>query len=219
MTDNRPEYGFRPFKPIGGRDNPVPVECVVSTAQSFDVSGGASNCGLGAGDLVVRDSTGGVILCGGEELGAGSAVAPFGVVIGVKPYYDANTGRMTYSSVLPSDVAWGTVMDRQSKVLVVPVDWFLWEVDVDDTVTASTLAAYQAMVGCNVNHINTATSGMTRPTPKLDISNTATTSSFAWRIQAVSPTQNNQDFSGANVKLVVEANIAQRPGRGTPTGI
>lgn len=206
--DNAVKYGFRWSNANGGRNMPQPLEELVVTSQAFAVNGGAAAPGLGIGDPVIRLSTGGVTLADGTE-GAGGAVNIYAVVVGVKPYYDATFGRMTPSNVLPSAVAYGTNLERQSKVLVVPVGWGLWDVDVDDATTATTLAAYQLFIGENADHILTGVSGQVRAFPKLDISGHGTSNALHWRIVRVSPTQENQDFSGANVKLTVAANVAQ----------
>lgn len=208
MANNKPMYGFRWSIGGNGRPHPAPLETFCVSAQSFDVNGGASNVGLGPGDLVTRLNSGGVKLCDGIE-GAGGIEIPYAVVVGVKPYYNATTGLMTPSYVLPSDVTYGTNLERQSRVLVVPVEWGLWEADCD-TALAS-LAAFQLVVGLNVNTINTGASGDTRARPELDISEAAVTATFHWRIEGISPIAENVDFTGTNVKLIVRANAAQSP--------
>lgn len=214
MADNVARYGFRYQGITAGVGHPKPIEVIVATGASFDVTGGTQNCALTAGDVVTKLSTGGVTLCAGNET---TPVAPYGVVIGVKPYYDSTigqTGAMRPSSSLPSDIAWGTNLDRQSKLIVMPfLPGQLWEVDVDDATTATTLAAYQAFIGENVSMINTGAANDVPPRakPKLDISTHNTTATLFFRIVGISQTLDNVDFSGANVKLLVEANVAQTP--------
>lgn len=208
MADNRQCYGWRWSVSANGRPHPNPIEVIVATGESFDINGGASNVGVGPGDIVRLKSTGGIELAEGAE-GAGGAESPYAVVVGVQPYWDAANSRMTYGNVLPSDVAWGTKLERQSKLLVVPVEWGLWEVDCDEATTATTKAAYQAFIGENCDHRHDVTSTNTRPTPRLDISTHNTTNTLIWRIVGISPTQDNQDFSGNYVKLIVAANVVQ----------
>ena len=209
MADNRQNYGFRwSVAANGGMPHPKPIEVIVASAQSFDINGGASNVGIGPGDVVRSLSTGGVGLCDGAE-GAGGATSPRYIVVGVAPYWDAAQGVMTYGNVLPSDTTYGTVLERQSKLLVVPVESGVWEIDCDDAVTATTQAAYQAYIGENANHIHDTTATNTRPTPRLDISTHNTTSTLVWNIVGISKTQDNQDFSGNYVKLLVQANVVQ----------
>lgn len=208
MADNSVQYGFKWSVAYNGKPCPSPIEMFVDTAESFDVSGGGANCDIGAGDLVRIKSTGGLEQADGTEA---TAQAAFGVVVGVssRGYWDGSV--MKPSSTLPSDVAWGTLLERQSRLLVVPVDAGVWECIVDEATTATTEAAYQAFVGENVDHVLTGATANGRLTPKLDISTHATTSTLIWRIVGISPTAANQDFSGANVRLLVRPNVAQLP--------
>lgn len=215
MADNRQEYGFRWSVAANGRPLPNPFEMIVPSATSFDVNGGASNVALGPGDPVILLSTGGVDLCDGAE-GAGGALAPYGIVVGVGPYWDGT--KMARGTTLPSDTTYGSVLERQSKVLVVPFDAGIWEIDCDDASTATTLAAYQAFIGENANYRFDTTSGNTRAYPRLDISTHADTSTLVCNIVGISPTLNNQDFSGNYVKLLVRANVVQLKSAGV-TGV
>jgi len=65
MADNRQDYGLRWF--AGQGRMPLPERHIVATSESFDINGGASNVGLGPGDVVIRKSTGGVDLCDGLQ--------------------------------------------------------------------------------------------------------------------------------------------------------
>jgi hypothetical protein len=218
MTDNVARYGFRFYRnAAGGLHHPSPQPFWIPTGTSFDVNGGAQNVGLGKGDLVTLLATGGVDLADGSE-GAAGMVAPIGVVVGVGPYWDGS--KMVQSDVIPSDTAWGTIQDRISRVWVVPVGDAIWEVDVDDIVTATTKAAYQALIGENADMVNTGVVSVdTRAKPKLDIAtHAAATTTLGWRIWDVSPTAENVDFAGANVKLLVRVNVAQHPAH-TQAGI
>lgn len=210
MADNRIGYGFRLVQTPSAHVNPIMK--IVATAESFDVSGGLQNAALGAGDVVTLVSTGGVTLANGNETTPSN---PYGVIMAVLPYYDATiglSGAMRPSSTLPSDLSWGTNLSRQSKLLIMPfLPGQLWEVDVDDITTATTEAAYQALIGENVSMINTAAASTVPPrvAPKIDISTHAVTATLCFTIAAVSPTLDNVDFAGANVKLLITPNIAQ----------
>lgn len=211
MTDNAVKYGFRwATAHNGGKNMPQPEVCIVATGTSFDVNGGAQNVPLNIGDPVTRLSTGGVTLCDGSEGGAGG-LAVYGIVVGVLPYYDAAAGYMRPTNKLPDAVSYGTNLERQSKVLVVRAEAGRWEIDTDDTSTSyDTLAEFQAFQGENCDHILTGASGAVAAFPRLDISGHGTATA-QWRIIAVSPTAENQDFAGAYVKLVVEINEGQGP--------
>ena len=80
--------------------------------------------------------------------------------------------------------------------------------------TATTEAAYQALIHSNVNYVLTGGVGSMasdRAYPKINISTTATTNSLVLRIVAISKSARNMDFTGANVKLICKANLAQEP--------
>lgn len=212
MADNRPAYGFRLVGLTGGPGHPKPIRKIVASAASFDVTNGLQNAALTMGDVVTLASTGGVTLCAGAET---TPANPYGVIVGVEPYFDASIGQagaMRPSSELPSDIAWGTVLSRQSKLIIQPfLPGLVFEVDVDDATTATTEAAYQAFIGENVSMINTGIADAVprRVAPKIDISSHNTTATLCFTIVGISPTLDNVDFSGANVKLLVTANIAQ----------
>ena len=218
MADNVAVYGIRWAKGYnGGTDYPQPVECFVASGAPFDVNGGAQNVALGIGDPVTRIADGSVTLCAGSEGGSGG-VALYGIVVGVAPYYDSVQGVMRPTAALPDNVVYGTNLERQSKVFVIPVVGSVFEIDCDDAVTATTEAAYQALVGTNCDHVLSGVASVdTRAKPKLDISSTGTATA-QWRIVGLSKSLDNQDFSGANVKLLVVANETQDPVTGA-TGI
>lgn len=204
MADNRTMYGFRWATAHNGRPHPQPERFKVASGENFTVGG--SNKDLGPGDLVKLKNDGTVTLCAGTE---STAEAPYGVVVAVGPRYDSTIGQagaMRPTETLPSGVTYSKAQ-YASTVYVVPVSAGTWEVDVDDSATATDLAAYEAMIGENVDHINTGSGS--RPTPKLDISTHATTNTLHWRIVGVSTSMHNQDYSGANVKLLVRSNVSQ----------
>jgi hypothetical protein len=178
---------------------------------------------LGPGDPVYRTSTGGIQLSFGSE-NANSASAPvgvFGIVMGVQPYYDSAQGVRIWNSTIPSGVNYGTNLERQTKVLVMPVEWGVWEVDCTSSAVVSTLSGYQSMGGANAYHKLDAGSSDGRAKPILDIATSATTASAYWRILGVSPNQFNQDYTGRYIKMLVEINNVsnQRPGYSSTVGI
>lgn len=194
MADNLQKYGFRWSMQYNSGPMPNPIRCIVATGQNFDKD--AVNCGLRAGDPVKTTAAGGVDL-------ADEGDAIYGIVVGVRPYWDGSV--MRPSDVLPSGVAWGTNLERQSKVLVVPANLGYWEVDCDDAVTATTEAAYQALIHTNCDHEFTPNATTLKLHPRLDISTTATANG-QWRIAGISGDVSNKDFSGNYVKLVVLVN-------------
>lgn len=219
--DNISRYGFRWAQHWPGQGSmPQTVARIVASAASFDPSGGTANCKLGPGDVVNEVDDGTVFFCQGTENGQTPRLA-WGVVVGVKQYWDVTIGQhgalRVSPNYLPSDITWGTNLSRASIVLCIPITAGVWEVDVDENTTATTRAAYLDMVGENVDLINT-NSPSDRLNPKLDISSNATSNALAFRIVGISPIVENQDFSGTGVKLLVRANLASDPAH-SATGV
>lgn len=201
-------YGFRLHRGRHARGIPPSERMIVATGQTFPVNGGAATPSLHVGDVIRRTTTGGAVICDGTE-GGGGTLAPYGVVAGIDWQWSAAESRMIKASKLASGIAWGTNLQRQSAIFVIPVEQAVWEVDVDENTTATTLALYQDMIGENVDHINTGASGEDSIAPLLDISTNATTNTLVWQIVGVSPNVANRDFSGTRVKLLVVPNIWQ----------
>jgi hypothetical protein len=206
--NNKAEYGFRwAFAANGGRPMPAPEPMLIATGEAFNVTGGAQGVNLRQGDLVIKLSTGGVTLNPGAET---TPTIPYGVVQAFpNGYYDSTTGVMKRSRFYPSGTSWGTNLERQGIVMVVPIRAGVWEVDCDDATTATTEAAYQAFIGENVDFINCGASGELYANPRLDISSHGTTSTLGFRFVGVSPTRMNRDFSGSYVKMLVVPNEIQ----------
>lgn len=213
--DNLSLRGFRFYSTLSGSATPVTLPGFVDTLESFDVASGGSNCTLTAGDLVRRKASGGWEQADGSEATAESVGA---VVHSVGNYWDAGLGRMRPTDKLPSDVAWGTNLERRSTIRLIPVESAIWEVDVTGG-SATTRADYDAMGGANANHVLTGSTDGGFLLPKLDLATLASTSTLFWRVVGVSQTQANKDFSGANVKLLVVANTAQVPAHNGLTGV
>lgn len=210
MADNPIRYGFRAVRSRYG--GVLPVERAwIATSKSFDVNGGASNVVLGEGDPLVQESGGSATLAIGAE-GTDSTTL-LGVVCGIKQYYDTAAGAMTAKGPgIPSDLAWGTDLAKQSQVYYIPIESAIWAIQCDEATTATTEAAYQAFIGENCRFVNTGASGENRARPRLDISTHATTNTFPFKIVGISTTAGNQDFAGNYVELYVISNgtIASR---------
>lgn len=215
MADNQAFYGFRWSQSYNGKPQPQPIEVAVASGQNFTISGSAVNFNLNVGDLVSYTTTGTIIVAGGNE-NAQVSSAVYGVVVGFggQGYYNSAVNRMQRALNLPSGVVYGTNVDRQSKVLVVPASFGFWEADCDGVggATASTYLGYQAFIGENVDHQNVANATTLQLNPKINIaSHAAPFTAGSWRIMGVSQNFSNQDYSGANVKLVVGINKGQEP--------
>jgi hypothetical protein len=193
--DNVAIYGFRPYQGRYSADAPIVPKFVATTYQAAP---GAVNVDLNIGDPVIRVSDGSVAIAV-----AGATNPVYGIIVGVPRVWDAGLGAVRPSDRVPGGTAW-TSIDRQTQVLVRLAQGTLWEVDVDDAVSATTLAGYQAFIGENVNIIYSASATTGKASPKVDISGHATTNTFQCNIVDVSPSLMNQDFAGANVKLIVQ---------------
>lgn len=195
--DNPVRYGLRPFKGRAGADF-APVWRDV--ASGYQAAPGAVNVNLNIGDPVIRVSDGTVAIA------TGTGVC-HGVIIAIGPYWNAARGLMEPTSVLPGGTVYGSVFERRSRVLIMPVLNWYFEIDVDDAVTATTEAAYRAFIGENANIAFSASAATGLASPRLDISTHATTNTLPWNIHDISPNKLNQDFAGANVKLIVSCNL------------
>ena len=195
MADNLAQYGFRPFS---RRTSAPPVLRSVATGQD-DRDDAAASVGINIGDPVTQVDTGGVIVCK-------TTVKPWGIVVGINAYYDGT--RMVFGKALPNQTSWGSVEDRRSLLLVQPVESYNWEIDCDNATlpagAATTRALWETVIGNNVTHVCVKVG--TKATPLIDISTAATTEDLVWRIERISPTLYNKDFTGANVKIVVSCN-------------
>ncbi len=206
---NRVQYGATwSVAANGGKACPAPLQLPVATAYQAAINGGG-NVDLNIGDIV-RIVNGFIELADGSE-GAGGGESIYGVIVAVRPFFDTTIGQvgaLKPTNRLPGGTVYGTNLDRQSLVQVVPMDAGIWEMDCDDNVTATTLAAYQALVNENVDFINTEDAALAKAQPRLDISGHGTPTAQL-RITNVSPTLNNQDFSDTFVKLWVRVNESQ----------
>lgn len=201
MADNDIRYGFR-YGSSNSHACPKPEVMIVASGQAFTPDA-ATAARLQKGDPVK-------LLAGGTVDHANPGEPVYGIVAGVGndgKVFDSNIGQfgaLHPRSWIPSGVVYGTKLDIQTKVLVVPAAGYQWEVDA--TSTEADLPAWQAFVGKNADHsFNAAAASDLNANPRL---NTAAplAATAQWRIVRVSGTGLNQDFSGANVKLIVKIN-------------
>lgn len=203
MADNTHKYGFRPVKgAYGGACHPKPVRKSVISAYQAQDDGTGFSVDLNVGDPVR-------ILADGTIELANTTEDIWGVIVGFDNSYNTADGAMKPSNKLAGGNTW-TGDAQRPWVLVVPATpGQLFEIDVDDAVTATTLTAYLALVGLNAIHTCVGVSASATADPRLDISGAATTEGLEWRIEDVSMTTENSDYSGANVKLIVSCNNNQ----------
>lgn len=207
MADNTHFYGFRWWQ---GNSHPCPYGKRMHVATGQDDQDDANNSiDINVGDPVTLLATGGVTVADGS---GGTPAKIYGIVVGVDQWYDSNAGAVTPAKKYKNQTSWGTVESRRGYVRVVPASAGIWEIDVDDATTATTLATYRALINSNADHANPGNTTETSADPKLDVSSAAADDQLQWRIVDVSPTLENQDYSGANVKLLVRVNESFEPG-------
>lgn len=215
MANNRAKYGFRFYSAQNGSGRAAGIEVGVTSAYQANVGAGNVNVGISIGDPVAFNAAGNVELA--QDI---TADRFFGVVVAIRNARIDSNGKSRPASYLPGATSYTNEVDRSSLV-VLPFGSNIWEVDADDNVTATTLAAYRALVGLNADMIYTTDVTNTdkpRARPELDISTAAVTAGLDFRIMGVSRTAENQDFSGTGVKLLVQLNLGSDPAIGL-TGV
>lgn len=196
--DNPHEYGLRLYKSHEGVAAAAYQR--VRVASGYSPTVGGNNVNVNIGDVVKKVNDGTVAL-------AAAGDAPYGVVTHIHAYY--NGTRMTFGKNLPFNTVYGTNLERQSFVTIVPVQSAIFEIDADDKTTATTESAYNAFIGENVDLINVGDTTNQTVNPQADISTHNTTNTLTWRIVDISPRMRFFDFTGLYVKLLVTANISQ----------
>lgn len=198
MADNASLYGFRW---VGARQgDPHPDPEIVRVATAYQASPGGVSVDLNVGDPVKKVSDGTVALCATGD-------ATFGIIVGILPYYDGS--KMVRSNRLPGGTAYSTNLERQSKVLIVPIAGNVFECVCDDNTSITTEANYNAAIGENVDISINQVAGSTLATPRLKISTHATTNTLVWRIVDTSH-RVNIDYTGLYVPLLVTGNVVQQ---------
>lgn len=206
MADNTHEYGFRWVKGELGQVTP-PIQRV-RLASAYQPAAGGTNVDLHPGDPLQIASTGTGTICVGSE---GTQSITYGIYVGQGPEFDG-TVMQPRNKHIGGSGAYGTNLERQTYVYVIPVAGQIFEIDCDDSSTATTEAAYYALIGENADFVlvaDTTNTNDPKADPKLDISTHATTSALQCRIVDIAP-RVNTDFSGLNVRLRVVFNKVQQ---------
>jgi hypothetical protein len=200
MADNVRQSGFRWVSSYLGAKQPNIIVHHVATAYQASVAPGPVNCDIWPGDPVNMVNDGSLkIAAAGESI--------LGIVADIKEYWDGSV--MAFGNKLPGGTAYGTVLERQSKIGIIPVAGQLFEIDCDDAVTATTEAAYQALIHENCDHVFAPVTADKRAYPMLDIATHVATTA-QWRIVGISRrVSTNTDFAGNYVKLLVTCNEVQ----------
>ena len=140
----------------------------------------------------------------------------YGISDGAAQYYDGSFIRK--GAALPATTTYGSVIQRQSLLRIIPVRNQLFRANVDENTTATLLSDYIAFVGENVPWVAGTTVG-DEAGCQLDISLHATTatSAFVWRIENI-PDRETQDFTATGVSLLISCNLPQDTAGGSTTG-
>lgn len=186
MADNTAKYGFRYERAISAMSPPSPEQMWIASTYANRIR---------IGDPVKLLATGSIDLCA-----AGEAV--YGVVVGGGKYNDGTNN--VPAKFIPGGTTW-TGHHNRSFLTVMPAAGVLFEVDVSNASAYTTEALYAALVGNNADHALASVGAATDATPTLDLTSPVDTTA-QWRIVGVSKTLENEDYSGANVKLLVTVN-------------
>lgn len=207
MADNNHQYGFRWHSSITGVAMPKPREYPVASAYQAAINGGG-NVDLNIGDPV-RLVGGFVVLTAGSEAAAGAAEDTWGIVVAVRPFKLASNSptQLVPTDTLPGGTTYTNIVD-QSLVEVVPAAGSNFAIDVINAgASFDTFIEYQTLVNKNADSVLEDT-GLSKADPFLDLT-APITATAQWRVIQVSKSQKNEDFSGANVELIVTINETQ----------
>lgn len=190
MADNTTRRGFRWYRSESGVGKAPTVILPVATSYATK---------LCRGDAVKFAADGSL-----QQAAAGDALI-CGIVSGVRQYWDGTFRQR--GTFLPASTAYSTDLTKESQLEVIPVLGQVFEVDADDKTTATTEAAYKALVNENCDHIIEAGS-LNISYMALDISDHKITSA-QWQIVGISLSMENADFTGNRVKLLVQCNESE----------
>jgi len=208
MADNRHKYGFRFYSSITGVGRTSAIEGVIASAYAPLINTNES-VGLSIGDPVQRLTDGTFALAGDTTT---SGAVPFGVIVGflnVKLDYSGTKSRP--ASYYPSGTSYSTKAN-ETRVAVLPFGRDVWEIDHRNG-ALTTEAAYRAIIEHNADLVYTrdiSNPDKPRADPQLDLTSTGSATAH-FRIFGISKSAENVDFSGANVKLLVQLNEGREP--------
>jgi hypothetical protein len=170
-------------------------------ADDFDGDLGGANADITVGCPVILTTTGTFAM-------AGVTVPIWGICVGIEPFYDATLGAMKFGESLPNQTSYDTNLERESRILVVPVQGGQrFNVQTDEVSSGyDTYSEMRAFIGEHCDSVHVA-SQMPKGHWFLDIS-THTPVSGQWNIVDI-PNPDFQDFSAAYVTVTVVINEGQ----------
>lgn len=208
MADNNHKYGIRFYSSITGVGRPAALEFHVASGYAPVINTNVS-VGLTIGDPVQLLTDGSVALAGDTTT---TGAVPFGVVVGITNAKVDSNNKARPTSYYPTGTTY-TTKANETRVAVIPFGRDIFEIDADDAVTATTETAYRALIGNNADLVyllDSSNPDRRKANPMLDIS-TAAAATAHFRILGISKTQENKDFSGNYVKLLVQLNEGREP--------
>jgi hypothetical protein len=196
---NIARYGFRwKYSQLDPNQASPPIERK-RVASGYQAAPSAVNVNLWPGDPVKLVNDGTVALAA-----AGDAI--YGVIASIQPYFDG--AKMVSGSSLPGGTTYGSVLERQSFLNVIPVASQVFAVSADDNTTATTEAGYNALIEENADISINQVSGDLHAYPKLDISDHKTATAQC-RIIDIDRSV-TLDFSAVDLPLLVVFNEVQQ---------
>lgn len=208
---NPHRYGFRFLKNRWGGDTPEVYTGFFASGYTPNVTG-ATTCNVNIGDPVRRMDSGAFQLTEPGELDDDDAnERTFGIVCGF-PQVLINGG-VRPNAYYPTGTVYGTNLDAQTLVQVIPVEAAVWEIDTATTSSSfDTKAEFQAVIGavCSFSYtqINTTTSNP-KANPMAVLSFGESTIVRQLRVVGLGRGFEQYDLTLANVPLQVVFNQVQ----------
>jgi hypothetical protein len=208
---NPHRYGFKFRKNRWGGDVPEIHTGFIASGYTPNETG-ATTCNLNIGDPVRRLDTGAFVLATPGELDDDDASErTYGIIQGFPQVLSG--GAVRPNSFYPTNTVYGTNLQNQTLVQVIPVEGALWEIDTATTSSSfDTLAEYQAVFGavCSFSYtqINTTTSNP-KANPMAVLSFGESTIVRQLRVEGLGAGASQYDLTLAQVPLLVSFNQVQ----------
>ncbi len=208
---NPHRYGFRFLKNRWGGDTPEVYTGFFASGYTPNVTG-ATTCNVNIGDPVRRMNSGAFQLVEPGELDDDDAnERTFGIVCGF-PQVLIN-GAVRPNAFYPTGTVYGSNLNAQTQVQVIPVEGCVWEIDTATTSTSfDTKAEFQAVIGavCTFSYtqINTTTNNP-KANPMAVLSFGESTETRQLQVVGLGRGFEQYDLTLANVPLQVVFNQVQ----------
>lgn len=204
MANNTSLYGFRWVKAQTGELYGPPLERR-RVASAYQAAPSATNVDLNAGDPIKYVSDGTIALCAAGD-------ATYGIIAGFGPVDFTGSTFSAFNKKLPGGTTGTVGSEQEIWAYVIPVAGQVFEVDVDDNTTFTTIANYISAIGENCD-ISINQNGTTKlANPRLSISSHAAPGAAkVWRVHDLAGQWNlGLDVTGTFYKLQVVCNVVQQ---------